>query len=140
MNQLTKAYLYALIFHDGQVDKAGIDYILHPMRVSSKMETETEKIVALLHDTVEDTPATVEQIRSLFGEEVAAAVAAMTKGEEEDYKDYIARLSKNPIAVKVKLADLEHNMSVERLPSFTEKDKERLAKYRWAHDFLSQKL
>ena len=85
MNQLTKAYLYALIFHDGQVDKAGIDYILHPMRVSSKMETETEKIVALLHDTVEDTPATVEQIQSLFGEEVAAAVTAMTKGEEEDY-------------------------------------------------------
>ena len=140
MNQLTKAYLYALIFHDGQVDKAGIDYILHPMRVSSKMEMETEKIVALLHDTVEDTPATVEQIRSLFGEEVAAAVAAMTKGEEEDYKDYIARLSKNPIAVKVKLADLEHNMSIERLPSFTEKDKERVTKYRWAHDFLSQKL
>ena len=140
MNQLTKAYLYALIFHDGQVDKAGIDYILHPMRVSSKMETETEKIVALLHDTVEDTPATVEQIQSLFGEEVAAAVAAMTKGEEEDYKDYIARLSKNPIAVKVKLADLEHNMSIERLPSFTEKGKERVAKYRWARDFLSQKL
>lgn len=140
MNQLTKAYLYALIFHDGQVDKAGIDYILHPMRVSSKMETETEKIVALLHDTVEDTPATVEQIQSLFGEEVAAAVAAMTKGKEEDYKDYIARLSKNPIAVKVKLADLEHNMSIERLPSFTEKDKEMVAKYRWAHDFLSQKL
>ena len=140
MNQLTKAYLYASILHDGQVDKAGIDYILHPMRVSSKMETEAEKIVALLHDTVEDTAATVEQIQSLFGEEVAAAVAAMTKGEEDDYKDYIARLSKNPIAVKVKLADLEHNMSIERLPSFTEKDKERVAKCRWAHDFLSQKL
>ena len=77
MNQLTKAYLYALIFHDGQVDKAGIDYILHPMRVSSKMDTETEKIVALLHDTVEDTPATIDQIKSLFGEEVAAAVAAI---------------------------------------------------------------
>ena len=125
--------------HNGQFDKAGVDYIEHPIYVASQVDTEEEKAVALLHDVIEDSPFTAEELL-LAGlpETVVTAVQVLTKKKEQDYQTYLETVKKNPLARVVKLADLKHNSDLSRLPSITAKDRERLKKYKKAIDFLSR--
>ena len=135
MPTLEDALELAVRAHRGQRDKAGQPYILHPLRVMARLDTETERMVALLHDVVEDTPYTLERLRELgYGEDVLGALERLTKAEGEDYAAFIERVRPHPLARRVKLADLEDNMDVRRLPAVTAKDAERLARYRaaWA--------
>ena len=132
---LEDAIALAVEAHRGQRDKAGQTYILHPLRVMMRLETEPERMVAVLHDVVEDSPWTVERLRGLgYPEEVLGALDCLTKREGETYEAFIERLLPNPLARRVKRADLEDNMDVRRLPAVTAKDAERLARYRaaWA--------
>jgi (p)ppGpp synthase/HD superfamily hydrolase len=120
----------ALRAHQGQKDKAGAPYILHPLRLMLRMESPVERIAALLHDVVEDSAITLADLRAAgLPEQAIATVEDLSKRKGECYEDFIARLSGNPVARKVKLADLEDNMNVGRLPELTPKDLERLAKY-----------
>lgn len=128
----------AAFAHAGQTDKAGQPYLSHPVAVAGKVRTPEEKITALLHDALEDTFVLPETIGNLFGAEILAAVQAVTKREDEDYMDFVARAKRNPIARAVKLADLEHNMDLSRIPNPTEKDLARVEKYRRAKAFLAE--
>jgi len=135
---LKKAEAFASEMHSGQVDRGGVPYIEHPKAVASKLEGETEKVVAWLHDVVEDTEATVQEIREMFGDEVADAVSVLTHEEGVPYLDYIRKIKGNEIARKVKMADLSHNMDVSRLPILTDADWKRVEKYKKAYDILNQ--
>lgn len=126
--------------HAGQVDKSGKDYIHHPRIVSSFCTSPKAKIVALLHDTIEDTNTTEDDLRPVFGDELTDAVLLMTHGDDEDYFTYIRRIKTNPIATEVKLADLKHNMDLSRIPNPTEKDFARIQKYEQAKKILEEKL
>ena len=130
---LERAIEIAVKHHKGQIDKAGQPYILHPLRLMLAMPTEVERIVAVLHDIVEDTPITFEDLRKLgFAEKIVAAIECVTKREGEDYDSFIERISHNPLATAVKLADLADNMDLSRLSEVTEKDRERVEKYKSA--------
>jgi len=125
--------------HRGQFDKAGVDYIEHPIYVASQVVTEEEKAVALLHDVIEDSHYTAEELlQAGLPETVVTAVQVLTKKKEQDYQTYLETVKKNPLARVVKLADLKHNSDLSRLSSITEKDRERLKKYKKAIDFLSR--
>ena len=125
--------------HEGQLDKAGVDYIEHPIYVASQVDTEEEKAVALLHDVIEDSPVSAEELlQAGLPETVVTAVQVLTKKKEQDYQTYLETVKKNPLARVVKLADLEHNSDLSRLSSITEKDRERLKKYKKAIEFLSR--
>jgi (p)ppGpp synthase/HD superfamily hydrolase len=130
MATLEDAIALAVEAHRGQKDKNGAPYILHPLRVMFRVETEIERIVAILHDVVEDTGRTFDDLRAMgFSEEVIAALDCVTKREGEPYDDFVERSASNPIAYRVKLADLEDNMDVRRMRSVEDKDRDRLAKY-----------
>ena len=113
--------------HHGQTDKSGVPYIFHPYHLAEQMDDENSVCVALLHDIVEDTAVTLEQLRKTFPDEIVNAVALMTHSENEDYPDYINRIKTNTLARKVKLADLRHNTDLTRMPDASE---EQLAHYR----------
>ena len=100
--------------HHGQTDKAGVPYIFHPLHLAEQMEDEISCCVALLHDTVEDTDVTLEALAGEFPDEVVQAVALLTHEEGTDYFDYVRRIRNNPTAIKVKLADLQHNSDATR--------------------------
>ena len=104
-----KAMNLAYNAHQGQFDKGGVPYIFHPIHLAESMDDEISTCVALLHDTVEDTDVTLEQLAQVFPKEVVDAVALLTHAEDVEYFDYIRAIKQNPIAVKVKLADLAHN-------------------------------
>jgi GTP diphosphokinase / guanosine-3',5'-bis(diphosphate) 3'-diphosphatase len=109
--QLLLAVTVATRSHKGQVRKDGTDYISHPVRVAVRCETKKEKIVALLHDVVEDTDVTLDELRELgFDKEIIDAIDAITKRPGERYADFILRCKANPLARKVKLADIDDNM------------------------------
>ncbi|MBQ7102918.1 MAG: HD domain-containing protein [Anaerotignum sp.] len=130
---LEKAMKLAEKAHRGQVDKGGHPYILHPKRVMEICETEEEKITALLHDVMEDTAYTQEDLRKEgFSEEILTALICLTHREGEGYMEYIERICQNPLAVRVKYADLRDNMDLSRIPHPTEKDAARLEKYKKA--------
>ena len=125
--------------HEGQLDKAGVDYIEHPIYVASQVDTEEEKAVALLHDVLEDSPITAEELLIAgLPEEIVTAVKVLTKKPMQDYQVYLETVKKNSLARVVKLADLKHNSDLSRLTSITEKDRERLKKYKKSIDFLSR--
>ena len=136
---LGRAIELAKQHHKGQKDKAGKPYINHPLRVMNQVESEEEKIVAVLHDIVEDTNISLNDLRNEgFSEEVVSAVECLTKQDGENYDSYIERISFNPLAVKIKLADLEDNRDLTRLPEVTDKDLERLEKYDKALEKLTR--
>lgn len=138
---LEKAIEIAVEAHRGQIDKAGKIYILHPMRVMLRGKNETEMIVGILHDTVEDTPITLDMLRMEgFSEEVLAAVSCITKEKGEDYGDFINRVLTNPLATQIKLYDIEDNMNRDRIPFPTPKDEARFAKYEKYHKVILNKL
>lgn len=123
--------------HKGQVDKAGVDYIRHPITVAESLNTEDEQIVALLHDIVEDTEVTLADLRSEgFSETVLQAIYCLTHKENEPRDTYLRRVAQNPLAVKVKLADLAHNSDLNRLLSPTAKDFARAERYAKEATFL----
>lgn len=125
-----KAFKIAYYKHHGHYDKGGMPYIFHPVHLAEQMETEAEICTALLHDVVEDTNTTLLDLKKRgFSPEIIEAIDALTRRENESYEEYIERLSKNLIALKVKKADLEHNMDLSRLSFVTFKDKDRSKKY-----------
>ena len=127
---LRKAIQLANDAHAGQLDKGGHPYIDHPIAVAGKLNSEDEKIVALLHDTIEDTNLTLEIIaKAGFSSYVVHAVDCLTKRTGESYKDYIDRINGNSLARNVKIADIDHNMDLSRLKYVTNADKIRLEKY-----------
>ena len=112
---LTKAAMkIAYRAHHGQLDKSGVPYIFHPIHLAEQMDDEYSCCVALLHDTVEDTDITLEDLKAIFPKEVTDAVALMTHQKGTDYFDYVRTIKGNPIARKVKLADLAHNSDQSR--------------------------
>lgn len=124
--------------HAGQVDKAGIDYIQHPLYVASQVKTEQEKAVALLHDVIEDSDVTVDDLLvSGLSNEVVTAVQILTKKKGQNYQEYLEKVKSNNLARVVKLADLKHNSDLSRLKSVTDTDYERVKKYKNAINYLS---
>ncbi|MBX3179567.1 MAG: HD domain-containing protein [Candidatus Hydrogenedentes bacterium] len=133
MATLERALVIAAEAHAGMTDKGGAPYILHPLRLMHQMTTADERIVALLHDVVEDSPWTLEALRAEgFSENVVAAVDGLTRREGEPYEDFIARGAANPLARRVKLADIEDNLDLRRLGELEEKDLARLQRYQRA--------
>lgn len=124
--------------HKGQVDKAGNEYIDHPLRVMIAVHSVSEKIVGVLHDVIEDTDWTFERLEAEgFTTEIIEALKCVTKlSEDEPYDAFIERVKTNPLAVAVKIKDLADNMDIRRLNELTEKDFKRLQKYHRAYKEL----
>ena len=109
-----KAMCIAYGAHHGQTDKSGVPYVFHPLHLAESMDDEISCCAALLHDVVEDTSVSLEELARHFPAEVVEAVALLTHEEDVDYFDYVRRIKGNPIAKKVKLADLAHNSDASR--------------------------
>jgi hypothetical protein len=130
MDKLERAIEIAVKAHAGQLDKGGTQYILHPLRVMLKMATEDERVVAVLHDVVEDSNWTLSQLAAEgFPPAIINALDNLTRKPGEDYEFFIQRASTNPLSARVKLADLEDNSDCSRLRVLTDSDYQRLAKY-----------
>ena len=124
--------------HKNQMDKCGIPYPFHPFHVAESMKDEETTCVALLHDILEDTDTTAEELREMgFSEEIIKAVCLMTHDKATPYLDYVRAIKENPLARAVKIADLTHNSDLTRLDTVTEKDLRRVEKYRKALEILS---
>lgn len=137
MNNYELALKIATEAHKGQVDKAGVPYINHPLTVASLVDTEEEKIVALLHDTIEDTNITEQDLLNYgFSNKIIEAVKLLTHNKNVPYMVYVAKIKDNELARKVKIADLTHNSDLSRLKEITEKDKKRYEKYQKALLYL----
>jgi (p)ppGpp synthase/HD superfamily hydrolase len=133
-----KAMKIAYEAHHGQVDKSGVPYIFHPIHLAEQMETEEECIVALLHDVVEDTDITFEQLEKEFSPVVIEALKVLTHDGSVEYMEYVRCLKNNAIARTVKLADLHHNYDITRLKRVTKKDLKRREKYADAIHLLTK--
>ena len=124
--------------HKGQKDKAGAPYLLHPLRMMLRMDSEAAMMAAVLHDVVEDTDWTLGRLREEgFSDEVLEAVDCLTHREGESYQEFVERVRTNPIARQVKIADLEDNMNIRRINQLGTKDLERLEKYHRAWRVLT---
>lgn len=133
MSTLTRAILLAAKAHDGQTDKGGNPYILHPIRLASKANTTEESIVAVLHDVVEDSSITLFDLKNEgFSATIIEALDYLTRRADESYEGFIKRIKLNSLATKVKLLDLEDNCDVSRIPHMTDGDKARIDKYKKA--------
>lgn len=138
---LAEAISIAARAHAGQNEKNGDPYIFHPLRAMLRCKTNTDRIVAVLHDVIEDTDWTMARLKkSGFSRTVLSALDCVTKRDAETYDAFIKRILKNKIAIRVKLADLEDNLDTRRLPRIREKDKRRLAKYRKYRRILQKAL
>lgn len=131
-----KAMSVAYNAHINQFDKAGVPYIFHPIHLAEQMDTETECVVALLHDVVEDTDVTFEQLEKEFSSDIIKILKLLTHDKETDYMEYVKIIKENPIAKKVKIADITHNADETRLDKITEKDILRREKYKEALKIL----
>ena len=134
-DDLCRAIAIAAIAHDGQLDKGKCDYICHPIHVMNRMRTKEEKIVAVLHDVVEDSDITIDDLKDCgVSESVIAALEILTRKDGEAYSEYIERVRYFSLSKAVKIADLEHNMDIRRLFKIKTNDTKRLARYQdaWA--------
>lgn len=123
----------------GQVDKGGNPYILHPLSIMVNMKTENERIVATLHDVLEDTSVTIDFLREEgFGDDVIVPLVHLTRQNTETYMDFIKRASLNPISKAVKIEDIKNNMDLTRILNLSQKDLDRFNKYKKALAFLEQ--
>ena len=138
--QMTKkAMIFAYNAHSGQFDKSGIPYIMHPFHVAETMKDEDSTTVALLHDIIEDTKYTKEDLLNEgFPEHIVNAIVSLSRESDESYMDYIRRVKQNNLAKIVKLADLEHNSDLSRTDAVTEEDLKRVKKYNKARDILNK--
>lgn len=133
MPTLEDAIILAAWAHKGQTEFNGSPYIMHPLRVMMGVKTETGRMAAVLHDVVEDTTYTLDDLRQAgYPEDVVAAVDSLSRREDESYSDYIQRLKQNPLAVRVKLCDLRDNMDLLRLQKIYDHDLKRFRRYRYA--------
>ena len=136
-NLLGRAARIAAVAHEHQVDKADAAYILHPLRLMARAQSDDERIVALLHDVVEDSDRTSKALAEEgFPQRIVDAIGCLTNREGESYDDFISRVLTNSLAVRVKLLDIEDNMDMTRLGALTDKDIERLRKYHAARQRL----
>ncbi|MNL42771.1 Bifunctional (p)ppGpp synthase/hydrolase relA [compost metagenome] len=134
---LERAIAIAANAHQGQVDKGGSPYILHPLKVMLRVNTLEERIVAVLHDVVEDCGISLDELRQEgFSEAVLEAIAAVTKVPGESYEAFVERAALNPVGRVVKLADLEENSDLSRIEQPSWDDLERIEKYRRAIGIL----
>lgn len=130
MPTVEDAIALALEAHRGQVDRAGEPYILHPLRVMAGLKSDTERMIAVLHDVIEDTPVTLDDLRARgYDETVVNAVDSLSRRDGESYEAFIQRIKQNPLAVPVKLADLMDNMDLRRNAMLQDGDLERLQRY-----------
>jgi len=141
MNLIETSLHIALRAYAGKTDKAGREYILHPLRVMAKMKTELEMSAALLHDVIEDSEITADHLLAEgIPAEVVEAVQYLSRNENEEYPEFVARTKKNTLAAKVKIADIEDNIDVLRLTSLDEYDIARITKYHSAWRFLKDEI
>jgi (p)ppGpp synthase/HD superfamily hydrolase len=140
MHMLERAIAIAAEAHAGQVDKAGAPYILHPLRMMLSLSSTDERIVAALHDVCEDCPGwTFDRLRAEgFPGHIIEALNSVTKRDGEGYEAFVRRACANPIGRRVKLADLHDNSDLSRIAVLSERDLERLDKYRRAIELISQ--
>ena len=137
--KLEDAIRLAVQAHRSQHDRVGQPYILHPLRVMFRLRTEAEKITGVLHDIIEHTGYTLNDLRRMgYPKKILNALNGVSRREGESYEDFVLRTKKNPMARKVKLADLEDNMDPDRMAKLTKKDLARLARYRKAWLVLRQ--
>ena len=138
--QLTNAIIFATNKHSGQHDKAGMPYILHPLAVMNMVNTIDEKIVAVLHDVIEDTDATKEDLLLIGMDRDLINDVLILSHDGVNYQKYIENIKayESQVAINVKIADLTHNSDLNRLKDITPKDKARLEKYKKAIEFLRQ--
>ena len=123
--------------HKDQIDKSGMPYVFHPFHLAEQMADENTTIVALLHDVIEDTEYTLDDLRKFgFAEDVLSAISLMTHADDVPYMEYVVKIKTNPIAKAVKLADLKHNSDMSRLDRITQTDEERAKKYKQAIELL----
>jgi len=134
---LEQAISIASLAHAGQLDKGGEPYILHPLRVMMKLKDRKHRIVAVLHDIIEDTDITDQDLLDYgLGHELVNHVLTLTRRKDENYDEYINRICYDELAMRVKLADLEDNMDLLRIENPTQKDYQRVAKYRITKEIL----
>lgn len=134
-----KALVISFNAHKNQVDKSGMPYVYHPFHLAEQMKDEFTTCVALLHDVVEDTDITLEDLKDQgFPREVTDAIALMTHNDAVPYLDYVEKIKDNPITRAVKLADLNHNSDLTRLDVVDGKALERVEKYKKAIDILKK--
>lgn len=136
MDSLNEAIKIASTAHNKQFDKAGEPYIFHPLHLMMQCKDNLHRIVAVLHDVIEDSSFTLEFLKDYFSEEIIIAVDCLTHRKDEDYFDYIERIKPNNLACYIKCLDLFHNMDLDRLKVVTDEDKERQKKYRKAYNIL----
>ncbi|CAN1602644.1 HD domain-containing protein [Pseudomonas mediterranea] len=137
MSTLEKAIAISARAHEGQTDKGGSPYILHPLKVMLRLAHHDERIVAVLHDVVEDTHVTLADLRSEgFSEAILTAIESLTKREGETYQAFIERAGRDRLARRVKLADLTENSDLSRIDKPSQNDLERVEKYRKAAEYL----
>lgn len=138
-DQTKKALRLMFEKHRDQVDKSGMPYVFHPFHVAEQMTDEKTTVAALLHDVVEDTDTTLDDLLAAgFDREVVEAVGLLTRDKTLPYLDYVRKLKGNPIAAAVKRADLAHNSDLTRLDDIGEREMRRLRKYREALIVLSE--
>jgi len=141
MNSLEKAISIALQAHRGQIQRNGEPYILHPLYVMQQVSGEDERTAAILHDVIEDSVYSLEDLeKEGFSESVLRLVDALTRRRDETYEDYIIRVSKTPEAIPIKMADLKHNMDALRLVEFSSRDGDRMKRYHNAYRVLEKHL
>lgn len=137
LSDLDRAIITACEAHAGQVDRGGKPYILHPLRVMMAMDDDASRIVAVLHDVLEDSQKfSVTNLQAMFGIDVAITLDCLTKRPGEVYDDYLTRVESDPLAVKVKIADLRDNTNMTRLARANSADWERHGKYMMALERL----
>lgn len=124
---LTNAIVLSATYHAGQTDKSGLPYILHPLRVMLSMDTDTDRIAAVLHDIVEDTDVTLDGLRKIgYSDEIIEAIDALSHRNNESRKEYLIRVKANPIALRVKQADIIDNSDEKRLINLPPETQNRL--------------
>lgn len=132
-----KAIRIMFQYQKDQIGKDGLPYVFHPWHVAESMKDEKSTIVAILHDVIEDTDLTLEDLKKEgFSDDILMALALLTHDKSEDYFEYIKRISTNPIAKDVKKSDLKHNSDLNRLSEVTQKDEERVKKYQKCLNYL----
>ncbi len=137
VNELDKAIAIACKAHEGQVDKAGQPYILHPLRLMLKFINQNERITAVLHDVVEDSDVSLKDLKAEgFSEDILEAINCLSKKTGENYDDFILRISKNDLASAVKIEDIKDNLDVTRIDNLSDEDLTRIKKYHRALKFL----
>ena len=130
MSTLQRAIEIAVEAHHGQKDKNGMPYILHPLRLMFQMKSDSEKMAAVLHDVVEDSDWTLEQLKSEgFNGDVIEAVNLLTRDDNDSYDEFVQKIASSPISKAVKIADITDNLDLSRISRMTGKDVARVKKY-----------